>query len=91
MSEVLQKLVFRGGTMEEARDAYDDLNLTCLPVDEEMARLAAGLYSDTRLANAGIADRICMAAAIIKGGTAITMDRIWTQLTIPRLKVISLR
>lgn len=91
MSEVLQKLMFRGGVRKEVRDAYDDLKLICLAVDEETARLAADLYPNTRPANAGIADRICMAAAIIRDVTAVTTDRAWTQLSIPGLKVLSLR
>jgi PIN domain nuclease of toxin-antitoxin system len=91
MSEVFQKLVQHGVPIENVRNAYNELNLICLPVDEKLAQLAADLFPVTREANAGIADRICMATAILNGGVIITADRKWASLSISGLNVICIR
>lgn len=91
LSEVIQKLIYKGSSIEKAKEAMDVLGLSCLPVTKELATSAAGLYTDTRSANASLADRICLAAAIQQQALAVTTDRAWASLNIPGLRVTSLR
>lgn len=79
-SEVVAKLVERGGAAAAIRRALDHLHLTVIDFDREQAVQAGGLRQATREAGLSFGDRACLALAMSRGLIALTADRPWTTL-----------
>jgi ribonuclease VapC len=93
--EVLGKLHEKGMPIEEAQASLDDLRLTVVDFDAELARLAAGLRVRTKSIGASLGDRACLALAERESrrGDApevLTAERAWTGLKWP-FKVVAIR
>lgn len=81
-SEVVAKLVERGGAATAIRRAMDQLHLVVIDFDREQAIQAGALREATRGAGLSFGDRACLALAMSRGLTALTADRPWTTLTL---------
>lgn len=76
-TEVLSKLVDRGLDADEAIRDLSDLDITVLPVGQEVAEGAARLRSLSKEAGLSLGDRFCLALARSLGVPALTTDRAW--------------
>ena len=81
-SEVIAKLVERGGSAEAVRRAMDHLHLAVIEFDREQAVQAGALRRATREAGLSFGDRACLALAMSRGLIALTADRPWTTLNL---------
>ena len=86
--EVIGKLVERGMPENEVGAVVEDLGLTQVDFDEELARLAGFMKPLTRSIGASIGDRACLALArrqALRGGrpTVYTAESAWARLDWP--------
>jgi ribonuclease VapC len=86
--EVLGKLYERGMSSPEAEAAINELELTIVEFDLQMARLAASYRIRTRSFGFSLGDRACLALAprAIQTGfnpTIYTADQSWTKIKWP--------
>ena len=82
-TEVLSKLVDRGLDAEEAIRDLSDLDITVVPVGQEVAEEATRLRGLSRDAGLSLGDRFCLALARSLGVPALTTDRAWTDIAKP--------
>jgi PIN domain nuclease of toxin-antitoxin system len=80
--EVGTKLVDRGMTAEAARDAIELLEITMVDFDQELAETAIELRDQTRAVGLSLADRACLALALREKATALTADRVWSNVDV---------
>jgi ribonuclease VapC len=88
LCEVLGKLCDQAMPIEEARAAIDDLGLTVVNFDAELAALAAVLRTRTQHIGASLGDRACLALAEQAARTDVspvvyTAEKSWTRLKWP--------
>lgn len=81
-SEVLGKLIERGGTTAQARAAFASLDIQIIAFDTDLAERVAELKKPTRSAGLSLADRVCLALAGRERAPAVTADRRWSALTL---------
>ncbi|MEZ6052563.1 MAG: type II toxin-antitoxin system VapC family toxin [Planctomycetaceae bacterium] len=74
-SEVLKKVVERGGDVSAAMSMLSSLGLDLFPFEEWHARDAAQLFPSTKDHGLSFADRACLALAIDLDGTLYTADK----------------
>lgn len=79
-AEVIAKLVDRGTPREQILEIMAQLDVAVIPADREQATIAGLLRRETRSAGLSLGDRSCLALAISRKGTAVTMDRSWASL-----------
>ena len=79
-SEAAAKLIDRGSSAEGAFYLLDRLGLTVVAFDDESARAAAGLRTQSRALGLSFADRACLALAIKEKAPAVTADKVWSRL-----------
>lgn len=82
LSEVVAKLTERGVTEEEVHQALDDLDVTVVDFDLNLAYAAGLLRLTTRAAGLSFGDRACVALAGQLGATVLTADRAWGRLQV---------
>ncbi len=75
-AEVVTKYVLRGAAAQGER-LRDELPVTFVPVDEDLALQAALMTAVTQPLGLSLGDRICLALARRTGLTALTADRSW--------------
>jgi len=90
-SEVVAKIVERGGTAEMAAAILDPLHLDVVEFDRLQAVEAGRLRASTRRAGLSLGDRACLALAATRGLTALTSDRAWATLAPSDLRIELLR
>ena len=95
LCEVLGKLCDRGMPLEEAQAAVNDLGLTLVNFDAELAALAAMLRPKTKSIGASLGDRACLALAqqaeqIEFAPVVYTAEHAWGKLKWP-FKVVTIR
>lgn len=78
LSEVIAKLYDRELSSEAIALNLSDANLKVLPFEEAAALKAGELREKTRSLGISLADRSCLATALVTGRTAVTADRTWT-------------
>ncbi|MFI4935852.1 MAG: PIN domain-containing protein [Caulobacterales bacterium] len=81
-AEIITKLIDRGVSADDARDAAFQLRCEIVPVDEERAAAAGVLHALTRRKGVSLGDRFCLALAEELGLPALTADRRWRDLDI---------
>jgi PIN domain nuclease of toxin-antitoxin system len=81
-TEVSTRLSDLGYDMDEHFAELEALPLRIMFFDAEQARAAARLRPATKRACLSLADRACLALAQTVGGTALTTDRVWTELKV---------
>ncbi|UHC17872.1 type II toxin-antitoxin system VapC family toxin [Methylobacterium currus] len=79
-SEVVAKLVERGGSVATIGRALEHLHLTVDEFDRAQAVEAGALRAVTRQAGLSFGDRACLALANSRGLVAVTADRPWLDL-----------
>lgn len=80
LSEVVAKIVERGGTAEIVTAMLDPLRFDVVAFDRAQAIRAGELRAATRGARLSFGDRACLALADICQWIALTADRAWGQL-----------
>lgn len=80
--EVLTKLNDTGMTDKESADSFALLNIAVIDFDDRMARIAAGLRTNTKTFGLSLGDRSCLALGLIRKATVITADRAWSKLKV---------
>jgi ribonuclease VapC len=80
--EVRSRLLDLGMEDNLVDDLVGPLPLTVHPLTEKHARTAATLRIPTRKIGLSLGDRACLALAIERNATAVTMDRAWADLNL---------
>jgi len=81
-AEVATKYVLRGAKAQ-AETLLEQLPVTLLPVDADLALRSAMMAGVTKPAGLSMGDRICLAAAQRSGKAALTADPSWLKLAEP--------
>jgi ribonuclease VapC len=79
IAEVIGVLIRRGLTAEQATQALDDLPITIIDVDLDLALRAGVMEQPTRSYGLSLGDRLCLASAARERLPAMTADSIWVQ------------
>jgi ribonuclease VapC len=79
LTELVAKLVDRGGPEDGVREVVGRLGIETVAFDAEQAMEAGLMRRNTRAAGLSIGDRACIALALRKGAVALTADREWTR------------
>jgi ribonuclease VapC len=77
LSEVLQKSLASGADTDGLADDLLAVGLLVADFGAEQASVAAELWASTRRLGLGVADRACLATAVVLGVPALTADRPW--------------
>lgn len=77
VAEVIGVLMRRGLTAEEATQALEDLPITIVDVDLDLALRAGVMEQATSRYGLSLGDRICLALAARERLPAMTTDRTW--------------
>jgi ribonuclease VapC len=83
LAEIMAKCIEKAVPPELAREYIRNSNIEVVGFDADHAVLAGDLF---RLAKKGVlslGDRACIATAIRLGATAVTADRVWSDLDLP--------
>ncbi|GJE61327.1 type II toxin-antitoxin system VapC family toxin [Methylobacterium trifolii] len=80
LSEVYAKLADAGGAEARIAKAIGGLHLRIEPFDDAQARAAGMLRPMTKSFGLSLGDRACLGLARQRGATALTTDRVWTEL-----------
>ena len=81
-SEVLQKTIARGISVEGMRDDLEALGLRIVAFDGDDAEVAASLWSKTKHLGLSLGDRACIATGMRERARVLTADRSWTRLEV---------
>lgn len=81
-SEVVAKIVDRGGSAELAKAMLDPLHLHIVDFDRLQAVHAGALRDATRGAGLSFGDRACLSLAASRQLKVLTADRAWGQLAL---------
>jgi PIN domain nuclease of toxin-antitoxin system len=82
LSEVVAKLQERGVPDPVISSSLAEFDLAAIPFDRDQAMRAGLLRAPTRRFGLSLGDRACLAAAAATGATALTTDRIWSNLDV---------
>ena len=77
LSEVLQKSFASGADAEGLADDLLAVGLLVADFGTEHASVAAELWASTRPLGLGVADRACLATAVVLGVPVLTADQAW--------------
>jgi len=86
--EILTKLVEKGLSVAEAKEAFDHLDLPIIEIDENQSLKAAELRPLTKHLGLSLGDRCCLALAILENLPAVTADKNWANLKVCKIEVI---
>jgi ribonuclease VapC len=79
VAEIVGVLMRRGLAAEDAAQALDDLPLTIVDVDLDLAMRAGIMEQPTRRYGLSLGDRLCLALAARERLPVLTADQIWAQ------------
>ena len=79
VAEIVGVLMRRGLTAEDAIQALEDLPLTIVDVDLDLATRAGIMQQPTRRYGLYLGDSLCLALAARERLPVLTTDRIWAQ------------
>ena len=79
-AEAVSVLINKGVEAQIAVDMADGVGLRIAPLTAEEARLAGALRGRTSRFNISLADRCCLAAAMLRTLPVLTADREWLKL-----------
>jgi ribonuclease VapC len=82
LAEVQTKLVTRGWNSEEAWEDATSPVREILPFDDEQARMAGDLASQTRPLGLSLGDRACLALGMALKAPVYTADRTWKKVRV---------
>ena len=81
-SEVVAKLVERGGSLPLIRPALSRYGLEIAPFDGDLAERAGALRAKTKAFGLSLGDRACLALAERSRLPVLTADRMWKELNL---------
>jgi ribonuclease VapC len=79
-SEVLQKILEKGGDIQTVMDVFTGLGVRIVPFSASHAEVAARLHEVTSRGGLSLGDRACLALGIETGLEVVTADRSWATL-----------
>jgi ribonuclease VapC len=82
LAQVQTKLVSRGWTSDQAWDDATSPVREIVPFDEEQARTAGDLVTQTRQLGLSLGDRACLALGIALKAPVYTAEKAWKRLTV---------
>lgn len=91
LSEVLQKSLAEGIESSGVVEDLTELGLSFVSFGTEEAAVAAGMWPVARSLGLGLADRACLATAVVLGLPALTADRPWREVEWEGLSVEVIR
>lgn len=91
LSEVLQKSLAEGIESSGVVEDLTELGLSFVRFGTEEAAVAAGMWPVARSLGLGLADRACLATAVVLGLPALTADRPWREVEWEGLSVEVIR
>jgi PIN domain nuclease of toxin-antitoxin system len=77
LSEVLHKSLASGADAEGLADDLHAVGLLVADFGAQHASVAAELWASTRRLGLGVADRACLATAVVLGVPVLTADQAW--------------
>lgn len=80
LSEVLTRVIDKGGDPEKVKNLLDRLEIRVARFDEPIAVAAALLRNPTRHVGASLGDRACLAFSLASGLPVLTADQKWALL-----------
>lgn len=80
LTEVLEKVAWRGGDIGRVDDLLAKLGVRVLPFSAEHARIAAGIKPLVERKQVSLADRACLAVGRATSRTILTADTKWAEL-----------
>lgn len=80
LSEVLQKSLASGANADGLVDDLLAIGLLVADFGAEHASVAAEFWASTRRLGLGVADRVCLATAVVLGAPVLTADRAWASI-----------
>jgi len=87
-TEVLTKLIEKGMSFDDAKEAFDNLDLQIIEFDEKQSLKSAELRPLTKHLGLSLGDRCCLALAMTENLPAVTADRNWAALNVCKIEVI---
>ena len=81
-SEVVAKIVERGGSLGMVEATLDPLHLRIVDFDSAQAVRAGAMRAVTRSLGLSFGDRACLALAATRGLIAVPGDRVWSKLPV---------
>lgn len=87
-TEVLTKLLEKGMFLDEAKEAFDNLDLQIIEFDAEQSFKSAELRPSTKHFGLSFGDRCCLALAILKRLPAVTTDKSWANLNFCKIELV---
>ena len=91
LSEVLQKSLASGADTDGLADDLLAVGLLVADFGAEQASVAAELWASTRRLGLSVADRACLATAVVLGVPALTADQQWAGIELEGLTVELIR
>jgi ribonuclease VapC len=82
LSECMQRAIDRGHAAKTVADLVEEIGVTIVPFDTQMAQETAELRSETKTLGISLGDRACLALAKIRSAPAYTADQRWGELNI---------
>lgn len=80
--EVLAKLIDRGLDVAEAQMMLAELDIDVVPADRDQADMGGNLRSETRDIGLSLGDRSCLALALCRNATAVSVNPAWKALDV---------
>jgi PIN domain nuclease of toxin-antitoxin system len=80
--EVLAKLIDRGVDAAEAQMMLAELDIDVVPADRDQADVGGNLRSETRDIGLSLGDRCCLALALCRNATAVSVNPAWKALDV---------
>ena len=87
-TEVLTKLIEKGMSFDDAKEAFDNLDLQIIEFDEKQSLKSAELRPLTKHLGLSLGDRCCLALAMTENLPAVAADRNWAALNVCKIEVI---
>ncbi len=91
VSETASILLRGGMPFEEIPHILSSFPMRIIYVDADIAFKAASIGNITKPLGLSLADRVCLAAAMIRDAKVLTADRVWAKLKLPNLSVQVIR
>jgi PIN domain nuclease of toxin-antitoxin system len=82
LAEVHSKLVSRGGDPDEAWEDASSAIQQAIPFNEDQAKIAGGLVTQTRSLGLSLGDRACLALGLALKAPVYTADKSWKDLKV---------
>jgi len=87
-TEILTKLIEKGMSLDEAKEAFDNLDLQVIEFDESQSLKASELRPLTKHLGLSLDDRCYLALAILENLPAVTADKNRASLNFCEIEVI---